>query len=141
MTKSEREQFLSDVHVGVLSIRDEGRGPLTVPIWYTYEPGGVVSFLTGRSSRKAALIERERRCSLCAQTEAAPYRYVSVEGPVVAVEVDVDPDERRAIAQRYLGDELGDLYLAATEADAADNVAIRMRPERWLTVDYGKQFS
>jgi len=59
---------------------------------------------------------------------------------VVAVESDVDPEERKAIAYRYLGQDVGDLYLAATEAEAADNVAIRMRPERWLTVDYAKQF-
>jgi nitroimidazol reductase NimA-like FMN-containing flavoprotein (pyridoxamine 5'-phosphate oxidase superfamily) len=32
MTKHERETFLADVHVGIISISDEGRGPLTVPI-------------------------------------------------------------------------------------------------------------
>jgi nitroimidazol reductase NimA-like FMN-containing flavoprotein (pyridoxamine 5'-phosphate oxidase superfamily) len=31
MTQQEREAFLADVHVGVISISDEGRGPLTVP--------------------------------------------------------------------------------------------------------------
>jgi nitroimidazol reductase NimA-like FMN-containing flavoprotein (pyridoxamine 5'-phosphate oxidase superfamily) len=141
MTKAEREQFLADVHVGVLGIAAEGGAPLTVPVWYTYKPGGLVSFLTSRSSRKAELIERAQRFSLCAQTETPPYKYVSVDGPVLAMETDVEPDERRAIAYRYLGQELGDLYLAATEADAADNIAIRMRPERWLTVDYAKQFA
>ena len=40
MTKEEREAFLADLHVGVISIAEEGRGPLTVPIWYSYEPGG-----------------------------------------------------------------------------------------------------
>jgi len=34
MTKQERESFLADLHVGVISIAEEGRGPLTVPIWY-----------------------------------------------------------------------------------------------------------
>jgi nitroimidazol reductase NimA-like FMN-containing flavoprotein (pyridoxamine 5'-phosphate oxidase superfamily) len=140
MTKTERETFLADVHVGVISINADARGPLTVPVWYSYEPGGLVSLVTAKSSRKASLIEREQRFNLCAQTETAPYQYVSVEGPVVAVESDVDPEERKAMAYRYLGQDIGDLYLAATEAEAADNVAIRMRPERWLTVDYAKQF-
>jgi nitroimidazol reductase NimA-like FMN-containing flavoprotein (pyridoxamine 5'-phosphate oxidase superfamily) len=40
MTPEEREAFRADVHVGIISIADEGRGPLTVPIWYAYEPGG-----------------------------------------------------------------------------------------------------
>jgi nitroimidazol reductase NimA-like FMN-containing flavoprotein (pyridoxamine 5'-phosphate oxidase superfamily) len=33
MTRQERETFLADVHVGVISMADEGRGPLAVPIW------------------------------------------------------------------------------------------------------------
>ena len=36
MTKQERETFLADVHVGIINISDDGRGPLTVPIWYAY---------------------------------------------------------------------------------------------------------
>jgi len=59
---------------------------------------------------------------------------------VVRVDATVEPAERQAVAYRYLGQEFGDLYLAATEADAAENVVVRMRPERWLTVDYHKQF-
>ena len=140
MTPGERETFLAGVHVGVLSVEDPGRGPLTVPVWYSYEPGGLVSIITGRSSRKALRIEAEQRISLCAQTETAPYQYASVEGPVVRVDATVEPAERQAVAYRYLGQEFGDLYLAATEADAAENVVVRMRPERWLTVDYHKQF-
>jgi hypothetical protein len=42
------------------------------------------------------------------------------------------------MAYRYLGQEFGDAYLSATEADVAGSVVIRMRPERWLSVDYGK---
>jgi len=140
MTKAEREAFLAGVHVGVLAVADAGRAPLTVPVWYSYDPGGLVSIITGRSSRKAARIEAERRISLCAQTETAPYQYVSVEGPVVQVDSTVDAAERQAVAYRYLGKELGDLYLEATQADAAENIAVRMRPEHWLTVDYQKQF-
>lgn len=140
MSPDEREAFLADVHVGVISIASDPRGPLTVPIWYQYEPGGLLSFSTGRDSRKAHQIRTAGRFSVCAQTETAPYRYVTVEGPVVAVDDPVEPDERRTMAYRYLGPELGDLYLEATAADAATSVTFRMRPERWLSVDYTKQF-
>jgi len=34
------ELFLADLHVAVISIPLMDRGPLTVPIWYVYEPGG-----------------------------------------------------------------------------------------------------
>ena len=137
MTKSEREQFLAGIHVGVLGITADGRAPLTVPVWYSYEPGGEIRFITGGASRKAVLLEPAGRASLCAQTETAPYQYVSVEGPVT-IERRVDPDERRAIAHRYLGQEFGDAYYDATEAESAANVTVRLAPERWLTVDYHK---
>jgi len=31
MTKEEREAFLADVHVGVISVAEDGHGPLVVP--------------------------------------------------------------------------------------------------------------
>ena len=137
MTKEEREAFLADLHVGVISIAEEGRGPLTVPIWYSYEPGGEIRIITARSSRKGKLLEQAGRFSLCAQTETPPYKYVSVEGPVVAIEpADLERD-RRPLARRYYGAELGDRYIESTR-DLVGNVLVRMRPERWLTVDYAK---
>ena len=45
-----------------------------------------------------------------------PYRYVSVEGPISAIDEAVAAEERRAMAVRYLGAEVGELYLAATAA-------------------------
>jgi PPOX class probable F420-dependent enzyme len=140
MRSAEREAFLAGVHVGVVGIDDGDRAPLTVPVWYAYEPGGEVRFITGGDSRKAQCLERAGRASLCAQTETAPYQYVSVEGSVT-IDPAVDPDERRAIAHRYLGPELGDAYYEGTAADAAASVTVRLRPERWLTVDYGKLFA
>jgi nitroimidazol reductase NimA-like FMN-containing flavoprotein (pyridoxamine 5'-phosphate oxidase superfamily) len=137
MTKEEREVFLADVHVAVISVADDGHGPLVVPIWYSYEPGGEVRVITGRTSRKGELLERTGRFSLCVQTETLPYKYVSVEGPIVAVEaVDLERDGR-PLARRYLGTELGDRYIEDTR-DVVGNVLFRMRPERWLTVDYAK---
>jgi nitroimidazol reductase NimA-like FMN-containing flavoprotein (pyridoxamine 5'-phosphate oxidase superfamily) len=137
MTKEEREAFLADVHVAVISIAEDGHGPLAVPIWYSYEPGGEVRIWTGRRSRKGELLERAGRFSLCVQSEKPPYRYVSVEGPIVAVETaDVERDGR-PLARRYLGIELGDRYIEDTR-DGVAGVLVRMRPERWLTVDYAK---
>jgi PPOX class probable F420-dependent enzyme len=138
MTVAEREAFLAGLHVGVLSVDDPGRSPLSVPVWYAYEPGGTISVITGGQSVKAERLRAAGRFSLCVQTESMPYRYVSVEGPVTAVDDTVSADERRALAQRYLGVENGDLYVAATADDAAASVAFRMTPERWRTTDYGK---
>jgi hypothetical protein len=140
MTKDEREAFLADLHVGVISIAEEGRGPLTVPIWYTYKPGGDLYIITGQKSRKALLIEQAGRFSLCVQTEQPPYQYVSVEGPVVGIG-PVDPEaDLRPIARRYLGAEGGDQWMASVgyPASASEDILVRMRPERWFALDTGK---
>jgi nitroimidazol reductase NimA-like FMN-containing flavoprotein (pyridoxamine 5'-phosphate oxidase superfamily) len=139
MTKEEREAFLADVHVGVISVAEDGHGPLTVPVWYSYEPGREIRIITARRSRKGKLLERAGRFSLCAQTETPPYKYVSVEGPIVTIEVADLERDRRPLARRYLGAELGDRYIESTR-DVVGNVLVRMRPERWLSVDYAKQY-
>jgi nitroimidazol reductase NimA-like FMN-containing flavoprotein (pyridoxamine 5'-phosphate oxidase superfamily) len=143
MTKQEREAFLADLHVGVISIDEPGRGPLTVPIWYDYQPGGELWIITDRGSRKGKLLDAAGRFSLCAQTESPPYKYVTVEGPIVSAESTDMEGVGRSMAHRYLGPELGDQYVEATRADAerGNTVCFRMRPEHWLTVDYAKQFA
>jgi hypothetical protein len=138
MTHQEREAFLADVHIGIVSIPQAGRGPLTVPIWYRYEPGGEVQFETGRQSQKGRLLTVGGRISLCVQTETPPYQYVSVEGPVTAIEPAVYARDARPLAYRYLGTEMGDKYLAAAHMEemVEESVLVHLRPERWLAVDF-----
>ncbi len=139
MSKTEREKFLAELHVGVISIAEEGRGPLCAPIWYEYEPGGELWILTGRDSRKGRLLQEAGRFSLVAQTETPPYQYVSVEGPITSIEKPDLERHERPMAHRYLGQEFGDSYIESTRTDSnADSILVRMRPERWLTTDYSK---
>jgi nitroimidazol reductase NimA-like FMN-containing flavoprotein (pyridoxamine 5'-phosphate oxidase superfamily) len=78
MTPEEREEFVADVHVGILAIERESKAPLAVPIWY-----------------------------------------------------------REEMASRYLGSELGKWYAENNPSTAASIVA-RLRPEQWITCDFGK---
>ncbi len=137
MSVAERDQFLGQVHVGVLAVAaGDGRGPLAAPVWYSYQPGGLITVITGRESRKGRAIQAAGRVSLCVQSEDRPYKYVSVEGPAVLEELDLD--ERLALARRYLGAEGGDQYVA-DNPDLDNELAVfRIQPQRWLSVDYGK---
>ena len=141
MTSDERQAFLAGVHVGIVSLNQEGRGPLTIPVWYAYEPGGDVQVVTERDSRKGKMLEEGQRISLCVQDEAPPYKYASVEGPIVRIEPSDAERHERALAHRYLGPEAGDRYMesAADDRDDDEMILIRMRPERWLTADYSKE--
>lgn len=138
MTAAEREEFLAEPRIGVLSVTDrDGRAPLTIPIWYHYRPGGQIWFSTGIDSRKMELIRAAGRVSLLAQTDQMPYRYVSIEGPVTAID-PAHPEERRALAKRYLGPDGADRYMEATKGTAHTMRVVRVDPEHWLSRDYAK---
>jgi len=139
MTRAEREAFLADVHVAVISIARPDRAPLTVPVWYTYEPGGDICIATGAQAQKTALIRAAGQMSLCVQTETPPYKYVTVEGPTTIVPLNDDVFVRQ-VAHRYLGEQLGDYYVQTTapERERSGEVLVRLTPQRWLTVDYTK---
>lgn len=138
MTRAERDAFLADTHVAMLAIAEDGRGPFLVPVWYWYRPGGEVHVVTGGGSRKLGLIRRAGRASLCVQTETPPYKYVSIEGPIAIVGTPDHERDVREVALRYLGPEVGEMYLAATVADHETAVLVRLRPERWLTADFAR---
>ena len=134
MTQSEREQFLSELHVGVLGIERPDGPPLTVPVWYVYEPGGELWFLISPDSVKGRLLQKSMRFSLCAQSESLPYKYVSIEGTATISPFDKEL-HGRPIARRYLGEKGGDSYV---ENDDGESVRVSTTPERWFTVDYSK---
>ena len=141
MSKEVREAFLADVHVAIISVSEAGRGPLAVPVWYAYEPGGEVRIWTGGNTRKAKLLREAGRFSLCVQQDTPPYKYVSVEGPIVAIEPpDLDRD-LRPLTYRYLGQEEGDRFLNSLGGETAGtgDILVRMKPQRWLSQDYSQQ--
>ena len=133
MTTSEREAFLADVHVGVLAVDEPGRGPMALPIWYRYVDGVVEIGMHGQSL-KARLLHAAGRATLTVQTETAPYRYVSVEGPVT---VDSLPRDDLEMATRYLGPEIGAWY-AEHNPSTEESVTVTLRPEHWRTHDFAK---
>ena len=132
MDQAQREAFLAGVHVGVVAIARDGAAPLAAPVWYSYEVGGDVTFVFEASSEKIRLVTATGQASLCVQNEAMPYKYVTVDGRTVVG--DTDDEVERSLAHRYLGTEIGDIYLQATK-DTVSRV-VRLTPTRWRTVDY-----
>ncbi|MGX2998184.1 pyridoxamine 5'-phosphate oxidase family protein [Streptomyces sp. JNUCC 64] len=138
LTRQEREEFLAEARIAALSVDSgsPGRGPLSVPIWYQYAPGGEVWILTGTDSRKARLIAAAGRFTLLVDRAEPTVRYVSVEGPVTSTAA-ATPEEHRELAARYLPADKVDGYLAFAEGDFGAQTVIRMRPEHWVTADLG----
>ena len=133
----DRELFLAEPHIAALSVSAGlGRGPLTVPMWYQYEPGGEAWILTESASLKARLIQAEGRFTLMVERVAPTVRYVSVEGPVTRTIPETD-ELVWEMASRYLPPDKAEAYVAMAKADFGEQVAIYLRPERWLSSDLG----
>jgi len=70
------------------------------------------------------------------QREELPNKRGRAKGAVgEARPADVDADTR-AMARRYLGDEMGDRYVE--DGGDTSSIVVVMRPERWYSTDYGK---
>lgn len=141
MTEQERQEFLAEPHIGVLSVAsDSDRPPLTVPLWYAYRPGGNLSFFTGtqgRKARKTKLIQNAGVLSLSVQHEEFPYRYVTVEGTVIQIDRPPSAEQMLAIVRRYLPEEAAQGFVTAElEHPGTELVLFTIRPDRWLTADF-----
>lgn len=137
LSVEEREAFLAEPRVAAFSVAAGGdRAPVTVPIWYQYEPGGEAWVLMSPTSRKARLLERAGRFSLMVERVEPTTRYVSVEGPVVRT-VPRTEEMLAEMTHRYLPPDKAAAYLEYARRELADEVAVFLRPERWLSADLG----
>ena len=138
LSKSEREEFLSEPHVAALSVSaGEGRAPLTLPIWYQYAAGGEPWVLTGADSRKTRLIEAAGQFTLMVERAEPTVRYVAVDGPVSRIEPGSD-DLLVELTSRYLPAERVDAFLDFARSELGSQVVIAMRPQHWLSADLGE---
>jgi nitroimidazol reductase NimA-like FMN-containing flavoprotein (pyridoxamine 5'-phosphate oxidase superfamily) len=141
MTEDERQAFLAEARVGVLSVAsDDARPPLTVPLWYGYQPGGNITFFTGtqgRKARKTRLIEKAGVLSLSVQHDQFPYKYVTVEGSVSQADRPPSAEQMLGVVRRYLPEEMAQGFVdAELGRPSSELVLFTIRPDRWLTADF-----
>ncbi len=141
LTVQESQAFLAERRVGVLAVAsDADRPPLTVPVWYAYQPDGDVTFFTntqGSKTRKTRLIAKAGVLSLNVQDPAPPYKFVTVEGTVTETSRQPSADQLFAIVSRYLPEEMARGF-AEAEVNRPDSqlVYYTIRPDRWIGLDF-----
>ena len=137
LSKEEREQFLAEPHIAALSVTaGDKRGPLMVPIWYQYSPGGEPWVLTGAGSRKHRLIEAAGEFTLMVDRVEPTVRYVTVDGPVSRIERGTD-EHLVEVTKRYLPPQAVEPYLEFARREHGESVVIHLRPQHWLSSDLG----
>ncbi|VEG57772.1 pyridoxamine 5'-phosphate oxidase-like protein [Mycolicibacterium aurum] len=137
LSQDEREQFLAEPHIAALSVSaGDKRGPLSVPIWYQYTPGGDLWFTTGAGSRKHKLIEAAGFVTLMVERVEPTVRYVAVDGPVLRIEPGTD-EQLVEMTKRYLAPDKVEGYLEFARREHGESVAVFLKPEHWLSSDLG----
>lgn len=144
MPEGERQSFLAGIHVGIFSLAQDSQAPLSLPAWYAYSPGEEARILVPPGDPRSALLHSLPRASLVVQDEMPPYRYVSIEGPIVAV-VPADRDQDYwPMILRYLPEMWALGYLGSTWPEGKDlsrsMLLAHLRPEVWRGVNYHDDF-
>ena len=88
-------ELLGGPHQAVLSVGREGKGPVAVPMSYTYD-GDRFFFVTPPTSLHGRLMNKAARATLTVQFEEVGFGsvyqwYVMAEGPVVFTDADPTP--------------------------------------------------
>ncbi|MCX6070612.1 MAG: pyridoxamine 5'-phosphate oxidase family protein [Chloroflexi bacterium] len=140
MPDDERQGFLAGIHVGIFSLAQDSQAPLSLPAWYAYTPGEDLRVLLTPNDPRTPLVRSLPRASLCAQDEMPPCRYVSVEGPVVAVVPANREQDYWPLILRYLPEMWAQGYLRYTWPEGKDlsktMLFAHLRPEVWHAVNY-----
>jgi hypothetical protein len=137
LSREDRDAFRAEPPIGALWLVERPeRAPLTVPIWYQYEPGGDLWIATGPGARKTRAIRTAGRFGIMVERNVPTARYVSVQGPVVRIEPG-SSERSRELARRYIPAARVEEYLEFERTQIGAQVIVHMRPERWLSSDLG----
>lgn len=126
MTSPQVEAMLGEANIAVLATVDAKNRAHAAPIWYLYENGEFL-ISTGRGSQKHKNIEANPNVTLVIDDRTVPYLAAMVRGKA-EIEDALSDEQRKELAYRYLGEEIGNAYLASTEGGSS--VTIRLRPEK-----------
>ena len=123
----DREAFLQQANIAVLSTVDAEGRPHAAPVWYLYDDGVfVVSSDVG--SQKHKNIQSNANICLTIDKRDLPYFAVMAHGRA-EIGPGFSDEERLRLSIRYLGEQLGQAYAAQTRV-FEDSLSIRLRPAK-----------
>jgi PPOX class probable F420-dependent enzyme len=135
MASEEIDELLRSAEIGVLCTVDADGRPEGTPIWFDYD-GDKARILVHHESKKARNVRANPHVSLTVDTRSAPYRGVVLRG--TAAVGGPDTALRRALAVRYLGEDLGPRYIEQTKELDQDDALITITIAGRHSWDYSK---
>lgn len=134
MTTEQAYRFLAEGRrTGKLATTRADGSPHVAPIWFVLDGQDLV-FNTGADTVKGRTLRRDPRAALTVDLEQPPYAFVLVEGTVTLSE---DPAAMlpysTAIAARYMGQELAELY--GRRNAVPGELLVRLTPSKIVAID------
>jgi PPOX class probable F420-dependent enzyme len=124
----ERDAFIREANVAVLASVDSRGRAHAAPVWYLHK-AGVFIISTGRGSQKHRNVETNPDITLVIDRRTIPYYAVMARG-LAEIGDPLTDAERREMAVRYLGEELGNRYVERTAGQ--DAITIRLTPRKLI---------
>lgn len=106
----------------VLTLYRQDGSALVSPVWFHWSDGAF-EVVIAQGDGKLGHLARDPRCILVVFETAPPFRGVEVRGEAALIDCDVGP-VRAAIAERYLGPDMGARFLA--ERHSKPGVLLRL---------------
>lgn len=120
----------------VLATRFANGEILLSPVWHEWQNGAFV-VSSGVHDVKVRHLRRDPRASIVVAEDLPPYRGLEVRGRAEIIPTR-DLTVLRRIARRYLGDEMGDRYVAGV--DPTDHALIRLAPGVLRAWDFADEY-
>ena len=134
MTEAERETFLSETRLGVLTMLNEQNEPLAVPVWFEWDESAVRMFSFKRAPKVRRLRAHPRASLVAVNHIGEPEAWVAFDGDVAISDEGAMALAER-LAPRYW--DLSDAYhakeLADWRAHASRFCLLTLTPERIRT--------
>ena len=109
MTQEQIHEYLMLPMIADLATVNPDGSPHVAPVWFRWD-GDVVKVFTQTTAVKVRNIRNDARVSMAVSKQDAPYGYVIVNG-TAEISNEGIPDEVRAMAIHYKGEEEGEIYI------------------------------
>lgn len=118
-------QFLEKPNIAVLATQFPSARLQATPVWFVYADGQIL-INTSKGRAKLRNIEAHREVALAIMDRENPYRYVQIQGKVVAVDPKNGARDIDRLSQRYLGKP----YAYPANDRPENRITIRIDPQR-----------
>ncbi len=136
LTPEDLGDLLTQPKNAVLATRFANGEILLSPVWHEWREGGF-EISCGEDDVKARHIRRDPRVSVVLAEDVPPYRGIEIRGEAAILRPG-DLSSLRRIAIRYLGQEIGQAYMA--DADPSRQVLIRVEPGTLRAWDFADEY-